>query len=180
MLTIEDAHLPQSQPSRLATPPGPPDDAVARLAAMSDRAVSRALNLIHTRYREPLTIERLSCEAGLSRTVLRERFWKLLGQSPMRYCTQWRLRMASAMLEDEPSKVADVAYSVGFSSGAAFNRAFKRQYGQPPATWRKRRKLGGSGALPQQDVRYCAARDGTRLAWSAVGAGFPLVKTPTG
>lgn len=143
---------------------------------MSDRAVSRALNLIHTRYREPLSIEMLSCEAGLSRTVLRERFWKLLGQSPMRYCTQWRLRMASAMLGDQHRKVADVAYAVGFSSEAAFNRAFRRQYGEPPATWSKRRKLAGPGALEQQ-VRYCSARDGTRLAWSAVGAGFPLVKT---
>ena len=34
-----------------------------------------------------------------------------------------------------------------------------------------------AGALPRQQVRYCKARDGTRLAWSSVGAGFPLVKT---
>jgi pimeloyl-ACP methyl ester carboxylesterase/AraC-like DNA-binding protein len=144
---------------------------------MSDRAVSRALNLIHTRYREPLSIDMLCCEAGLSRTVLRERFLKLLGQSPMRYCTQWRLRMASAMLSDQHRNVADVAFAVGFSSEAAFNRAFKRLYGQPPARWSRRRKANDWGVLPQQQVHYCAARDGTRLAWSAVGAGFPLVKT---
>jgi len=33
------------------------------------------------------------------------------------------------------------------------------------------------GTLPRQQVRHCTARDGPRLAWSSVGAGFPLVKT---
>jgi pimeloyl-ACP methyl ester carboxylesterase/AraC-like DNA-binding protein len=172
-----EANLPRPRSSRLASSTGPPDDTVSRLAAMSDRSVSRALNLIHTRYGEPLSIEMLCCEAGLSKTVLRERFLKLLGQSPMRYCTQWRLRMASAMLGDRHRKTADIAFSVGFSSEAAFNRAFKRLYGEPPATWSKRRRAGGPEDLPKQQVHYCAARDGTRLAWSAVGAGFPLVKT---
>lgn len=167
-----------SQGSRRGPGTGPPDDAVERLAAMSDRAVSRALNLIHTRYRDHLSIEILSREAGLSRTVLRERFCKLLGQSPMRYCTQWRLRMAAAMLSDGGRTAADIAYAVGFGSEAAFNRAFRRSYGEPPVTWSRATKSASiPRGLPQQQVQYCIARDNTRLAWSAVGAGFPLVKT---
>lgn len=167
-----------SQRSRRGTRSGPPDDAVERLAAMSDRAVSRALNLIHTRYGDHLSIDILSREAGLSRTVLRERFCKLLGQSPMRYCTQWRLRMAAAMLSDGDRTAADIAYAVGFGSEAAFNRAFSRTYGEPPVTWsRTRKSVTRPRGLPQQQVQYCTARDNTRLAWSAVGAGFPLVKT---
>lgn len=173
-----NAHSRKIKEARRRDPFGPPDDAIERLAAMSDRAVSRALDLIHTRYRDHLSIEMLSREAGLSRTVLRERFLKLLGQSPMRYCTQWRLKMAAAMLTHDDRKAADIAYAVGFGSEAAFNRAFRRLYGQPPAAWSRGRRPGAPAErLPQQQVRYCTSRDGTRLAWSAVGEGFPLVKT---
>lgn len=174
-------HVTRSQRSdknRRPLPGGPPDDAIQRLAAMSDRAVSRALNLIHTRYREELSIDLLAREAGLSRTVLRERFCKLLGQSPMRYCPQWRLKMAAAMLTDHQRKAADVAYAVGFGSEAAFNRAFKRLYGQPPMNWSRRQRWAvPANELPRQQVRYCISHDSTKLAWSAVGEGFPLVKT---
>ncbi len=175
-MQVARSQRPAENPRR--TPAGPPDDAVQRLAAMSDRAVSRALNLIHTRYREQLSIDVLSREAGLSRTVLRERFCTLLGLSPMRYCTQWRLKMAAAMLTDGQRTAADVAYAVGFGSEAAFNRAFRRLYGQPPVSWSRDRRSGvPAKELPRQQVRYCTSRDGTRLAWSAAGEGFPLVKT---
>ena len=79
----------------------------------------------------------LAREAGVSRTVLGERFANLIGESPMRYCARWRMRMASNMLRDGNQTSATVAYAVGFNSEAAFNRAFKREYGAPPATWRK-------------------------------------------
>ena len=42
---------------------------------------------------------------------------------------------------------ANLAYSVGFSSEAAFNRAFKREFGDPPMTW-KRKQAAGAGAQP--------------------------------
>ena len=140
-----------------------------------DPAIARALRLIHTRYSEPLDIDWLSKEAGLSRTVLGERFTRLLGEPPMRYCTRWRLKMAADMLLDGGASAGQIAYAVGFQSEAAFNRAFKRQFGQPPIHWRRRES--GLGQLPKQEVRYCTAKDGTRLAWSAVGSGTPLVKT---
>jgi len=35
-----------------------------------------------------------------------------------------------------------IAQEVGYDSEAAFNRAFKREYGVPPALWRRRARLG--------------------------------------
>ncbi|HKC02145.1 MAG TPA: alpha/beta fold hydrolase, partial [Sphingomicrobium sp.] len=109
---------------------------------------------------------------------------ELLGEPPMRYCARWRMRVAANMLRDGRENSANIAYSVGFNSEAAFNRAFKREYGEPPATWRKRieaeeqaRVQAPPRELPPQHVRYCAARDGTRLAYSVTGSGPPLVKT---
>ena len=108
------------------------------LRGLTDQAVSRALSIIHNHYAEDFDVETLAREAGVSRSVLGDRFAELLGESPMRYCARWRMRMAANMLRDGKQSTGNVAYAVGFQSEAAFNRAFKREYGAPPATWRKR------------------------------------------
>ena len=155
------------------------------LQGLADPAVSKALSIIHQRYAEELDVESLAREAGVSRTVLGERFGELLGEPPMRYCARWRMRIAANMLRDGKQNTANIAYAVGFNSEASFNRAFKREYGEPPATWRKhaeaeeeyRARSVEQRELPPQQIRYCKAEDGTRLAYSVTGSGPPLVKT---
>jgi pimeloyl-ACP methyl ester carboxylesterase/AraC-like DNA-binding protein len=151
------------------------------IAGLRDPAVARALAIIHQRYAEELEIEHLAREAGVSRSVLGERFTTYIGEPPMRYCARWRMRIAANMLRDGKMATANIAYAVGFGSEAAFNRAFKREYGEPPATWRRRvaaqARADALPDLPEQTVLYCTAHDGTRLAYSEVGAGPPLVKT---
>ena len=154
------------------------------LRGLVDPAVSKALSIIHNRYADDLSVEEIAREAGVSRSVLGERFVELIGEPPMRYCARWRMRIAALMLREGESS-AKIAYTVGFESEAAFSRAFKREYGEPPATWRKREeersKVAAKGdlepALPKQEVHYARAVDGTQLAWSSVGDGPPLVKT---
>jgi AraC-like DNA-binding protein len=149
-----------------------------QLRPVSDPAVVRALQVIHCRYAEPLRVDLLAREAGVSRTVLGERFIRQIGEPPMHYCGRWRLHVAAEMLAGGEHKLTEIAFSVGFHSEAAFNRAFKRAYGEPPLRWLERQERAGAEAsLPNQQVRYCRARDDTRLAWSAVGTGPPLVKT---
>jgi AraC-like DNA-binding protein len=45
--------------------------------------------------------------------------------------------IAADMLRNERQNARSVVYSVGFNSEAAFDRAFKREYGVPPATWKR-------------------------------------------
>ena len=122
----------------------------------------------------------------MSRTVLGERFAELLGEPPMRYCARWRMRIAANMLRDGKQNTANIAYAVGFNSEAAFNRAFKREYGEPPATWRRRiedeeqraRRSATARALPPQQralLHGAATARGSPIR--AVGEGPPLVKT---
>ena len=54
----------------------------------------------------------------------------------MKYLTAWRIQLAKHLLREEKT-VAHVAGRVGYDSEAAFNRAFKRSVGSPPASWRK-------------------------------------------
>ncbi len=55
----------------------------------------------------------------------------------MQYPGQLRLNSASRKLRDSADAIARIAFDVGYESEAAFNRAFKREFGTPPAAWRK-------------------------------------------
>jgi AraC-like DNA-binding protein len=116
-----------------------PPEEMGWLAGLRDPAVGKTLALIHHRYAEAWTLDLLAREAGASKTVLVDRFRALIGDSPMQYCARWRMRVAAQMLRSGRHNSGSVAYSVGFNSEAAFNRAFKREYGTPPATWRRER-----------------------------------------
>ena len=81
---------------------------------------------------------RTACEGGgLSRSALIQRFTRYLAEPPMAYLTRWRLQLAARALISTPHSVADIAADVGYQSEAAFNRAFRRKFGEPPARFRK-------------------------------------------
>jgi transcriptional regulator GlxA family with amidase domain len=122
------------------------NDEAGRLAdAAADPALARALDYIHAHFAEDIEVDEIAREAGLSKTVLGERFVELMGEPPMRYCARYRMRKAADLLELGET-TDEVAHAVGFSSAAAFTRAFKREYGEPPATWARNVRSGPQGA----------------------------------
>jgi AraC-like DNA-binding protein len=82
-------------------------------------------------------VEDLAREVGVSRSALAQRFTELTGEAPMRYLTGWRIQLAKHLMLQTGLPIAEVADRVGYESEAAFNRAFKREVGAPPVTWRK-------------------------------------------
>jgi len=108
------------------------------LAGLRDPAIGRALSLLHDRPAETWTLDGLAREAGVSRSILAERFTHLVGMPPMQYLTHWRMQLAARQLSDGVSKVSAVAAQVGYASEAAFSRAFKKIAGHSPAAWRQR------------------------------------------
>jgi len=109
------------------------------LAGLGDVQVGRALKLLHAEPTRTWTVEELGREAGISRSSLAERFAALIGESPMRYLAGWRMQLAKRLLRETPLGIGEIGAQVGYESEAAFNRAFKRFVGEPPATWRDRR-----------------------------------------
>jgi AraC-like DNA-binding protein len=114
-----------------------PADQTGWLAGLRNRFVGRALALLHARPAHAWSVEELAREVGLSRSALADRFTDLLGQPPMQYLTRWRLQLAAQKLRSGQASVARIAEEVGYESEAAFNRAFKREIGAPPAAWRR-------------------------------------------
>ncbi|MGE5234079.1 MAG: cupin domain-containing protein [Acidobacteriota bacterium] len=121
---------------------GLPEGQTGWLAGARDPEVGRALTFLHQRHAHPWTVAELAREVGLSRTVLAERFRHFLGESPMAYLTRWRLQLAARALATTRRGVAQIAAEVGYESEAAFNRAFKREHGLPPARYRKQKARG--------------------------------------
>ncbi len=107
------------------------------LAGLRDPAIGRALSLLHARLNEDWTADKLANEVGMSRSAFAERFTALVGDPPMRYLTNWRMQVAAARLRQTRQTIARIAFDVGYDSEAAFTRAFRRERGAPPATWRR-------------------------------------------
>jgi len=80
----------------------------------------------------------LAREAAQSRSLFAARFAQLSGDTPMHYLARWRVLLAARALREGSPTVASVAASVGYSSVAAFVRAFARVMGVTPATYRRR------------------------------------------
>ena len=108
------------------------------LAGARDSEVGRALAMMHRNPSHPWTIALLAKEAGVSRSVLAERFRYFLNEPPMAYLTRWRLQLGAQMLSSTSHSVAQIAAEVGYESEAAFNRAFKREFTVPPARFRNK------------------------------------------
>jgi AraC-like DNA-binding protein len=116
-----------------------PEGARGWLSGLRDPHVGAALRLIHARPAEDWTLERLAREVGLSRTTFAARFGNYVEVSPMQYLARWRLQLAGRLLEQPGISIAQAGAEVGYESEAAFNRAFKKQVGVPPGSWRRSR-----------------------------------------
>jgi AraC-like DNA-binding protein len=105
------------------------------LAGVRDPVVGQALAALHADPRGAWTVERLAHAAGVSRSIVAQRFTQTVGDPPMQYLALWRMQLASRLLRDG-GRVAEVAAAVGYDSEAAFSRAFKKLVGRSPAAWR--------------------------------------------
>jgi AraC-like DNA-binding protein len=117
-----------------------PEQQTGWLAGARDPVVGRSLALLHGRVAHPWTIAHLADEVGISRSALVERFSRYLSEPPMAYLTRWRLQLAAESLQKTSRGVADIATDIGYQSEAAFSRAFRREFGQPPGRYRSDHK----------------------------------------
>jgi AraC-like DNA-binding protein len=115
-----------------------PPEQTGWLAGLRDPFIGKALSLIHASPSHNWTLEDLAREAGLSRSVLAERFTAFVGIPPMQYLGKWRMQIATGLLNSGQTNIASVAAEVGYGSEAAFSRAFKRIVGASPSEHRRR------------------------------------------
>lgn len=127
-----------------------PPDAAGWLSGLRDAHIGAALALMHGQPSEAWTVERLSRAVGLSRSAFASRFVHFVQDTPMQYLTNWRMQLATHLLERPGVGIAEIAAEVGYDSEAAFNRAFKKCTGNPPGLWRRTLQKTNGSALPAE------------------------------
>ena len=101
-------------------------------AVLHDERIGKVLRAVHGEPAHPWTLDSLAERAAMSRSAFAEHFTKLVGDSPLRYLTRWRLSLANEMLRSGSVSVTEAAQRVGYASEAGFSRAFKAHHGYAP------------------------------------------------
>jgi AraC-like DNA-binding protein len=107
------------------------------LTAISDAQLSKAFDMMHSRYSHPWSLESLAKVAGLSRSGFALSFKKKVGISPLDYLANWRMQVACSLLRTESQTIASVAKEVGYESESAFSVAFNRIIRCRPGQYQK-------------------------------------------
>ena len=105
-------------------------------AALRDPLLAPALAELHRRPSYKWTVSELANASAVSRSLLDARFRQVLGRSPIRYLTDWRMHLAQNLLATTDLSVLSIARRVGYDAEEAFSRAFKRARGSSPSGWR--------------------------------------------
>lgn len=113
------------------------------LGALFDSKIGRALNLMHSQPAAQWTLEQLAAGVNMSRSAFAEQFKALVGMTPVRYLTQWRMQQAMDLLQTTDLPMIVIAERCGYSSEIAFRKAFKSVIGEPPG--KVRRAYKGEG-----------------------------------
>jgi AraC-like DNA-binding protein len=106
-------------------------------AAMQDSRLASVLHMIHSEPWHPWTIAEFCARVGLSKTVLTDKFKKLVGASPVEYLTDWRMQIAAQWLRESGMTIDRVAERCSYDSVPAFSKAFKRTFGVSPGAFRR-------------------------------------------
>ena len=113
------------------------ENASGLLAALRDPRLARAILALHRQPGREWTVAQLATECHISRSVFARRFETTIGVPPLRYATELRMRLAAQLLTHERVSIDVVARRLGYTSQAAFSRAFKRVIGKSPGACRQ-------------------------------------------
>ena len=107
------------------------------LRGLLDPRIGRAVRAIHREPGRQWALANLARDATMSPSAFSARFRRLTGESPMRYVARTRLARAAEYLRDSEDSVLTIAGRTGYHSDISLSKAFKRQFGVAPGTYRK-------------------------------------------
>ena len=73
----------------------------------------------------------------MSRSKFANLFTQMIGETPLAYLQQHRLRLASQHLRQGQFSIQQIAHKVGYSSETAFSQTFKRTFDLTPSQYRQ-------------------------------------------
>ena len=107
------------------------------LSALVHPELANALAVIHGQPEHSWTVESLAEQCCMSRSKFAGLFNQIVGETPLAYLQQHRLRLASQHLIKGQLTIQQIAHSIGYSSETAFSQAFKKQFELTPSQYRQ-------------------------------------------
>lgn len=123
------------------------DDPPPWFRAAADPRLAPALQGLHAEPERPWTVEDLAGLAHMSRATFARAFQQVLGQTPMKYLSDWRMALARDLLLNTDAAPEQIAGQTGYGSVYAFSTAFQRHHGQPPRRWQAAARSASVGAV---------------------------------
>jgi AraC-like DNA-binding protein len=94
--------------------------------------IARAIERLHQDFDQPLRIDNIARELGMSASGFHHRFKAVTAMSPLQFQKRLRLHEARRLMLGEGLDAANTAYRVGYNDASQFNREYKRLFGVPP------------------------------------------------
>lgn len=102
-----------------------------------DPRLAQAIRLMEAHVDQPLTVAAIARRAGITPRTLELIFGRSIGETPGAYYLRLRLNAARRLVLDTGVPMTEIAARTGFSSAAAFSRAFSQAFGRPPMAMRR-------------------------------------------
>jgi transcriptional regulator GlxA family with amidase domain len=103
-----------------------------------DERIRRVQDNLHERFHEPVTVESMAREAGMSTRNFTRRFKQATGEPPLAYLHKLRIECAKHLLETDFKSVQEVCFEVGYEDQPHFRNLFKRHTGLTPTEYKAR------------------------------------------
>jgi transcriptional regulator GlxA family with amidase domain len=103
-----------------------------------DADVLRAQRLMENGYSEPLVIDEIARQVGISPRHFKRRFKQAIGETPLGYLQRVRIEAAKIKLERSKAPVSDITCQIGYADSSSFCRLFKKTTGLSPRDYRER------------------------------------------
>ncbi|HMM79757.1 MAG TPA: AraC family transcriptional regulator [Pyrinomonadaceae bacterium] len=101
-------------------------------SAGETQRISEAVGFLRERFREPLKIEAIAREVGMSVSGFHHHFKSVTSLSPLQFQKQMRLQEARRAMLAEEMDAATAGFSVGYEDASYFSRDYKKLFGAPP------------------------------------------------
>jgi AraC family transcriptional regulator len=121
------------------------------------KPVQKALWFVESHLREPIALEAVATQSGVSQYHLTRAFDAVTGHSLMRYVRARRLSEAARQLCNGAPDILSVALDAGYGSHEAFTRAFRDQFGLTPE------RVRGEGPLAKLSLMEPIVMDSTPM-----------------
>jgi len=116
------------------------DSSERRVATKNQDRILTMMAFVQEHYGEKLTLEQIADAASVSTRECLRCFRESIGQSPMEYLIDYRIRVSKTLLETENLSITEIALGCGFNSNSYFTKMFHRSCGKTPNQYRRERQ----------------------------------------